>query len=805
MNKSFLILAVLMLCFLEANAQKNGLELHIRDASGEALPGAVALLRPGRYAAIADARGTVVFGQIPPGKYTLEVSFLGFETLSLELHLPLPNPLNLKLNQKLMNLDEVQVNASSARLAKPEIVLPSEAVSRAFVQRFYDGSLASTLERLPGINSIRIGMGHSKPMIRGMAANRVLVIDDGLRHESQQWGEEHGLEIDALTAGKIEVIKGPLSVRYGSDAIGGVLRISSTETLANDRWSARLDAHTATANRMLGTNALYRWKQNHHAAYAGIGWWDAADMKLPADSADVYNFRLALPDGRLRNTAATGRSFRAGFNLGNNIWRHQTRMGVLQTKQGFFAHAHGIEPRKVDTLLHDRSIRDLQQPYHLSTHLKFTHQTQLNTPKGTLGLVLGYQKNMFEERSAYVNHGFMPPMLPESLQYLSTLERFFDKDFMSFETTFETHRADYKLTTGLMADGTRNRIDGWAFVFPEYQSGRIGGFALMEHKPGAGQTLQLGLRLDAAITRIAEYRDWFTSPSGEHTLRTLPIRKSHQSLTGSVGYSLQKGQWNLSAHLGKSFRLPTAAELGANGVNYHQFRFEKGNPALKPETSWQVDASAVLKTEHLALEISPFAAYSPDFIYLDPTPEHDYLYGNGNQKFVYIQNRVFRTGGELHLHYGLRPDLLLGLMFEGLFTNQLSGTKKGFGLPLSPPASVLLNLSYTFPTRFPVELATDLRLTAAQNRIAPPEQKTPAWYVLNLRANSNIRIGRQIVELNLQLNNLTNNTYLNHLSYYRRINLPETGRNLVLMLSMPLEKQFSNEKKSNSSTKNLLK
>jgi len=539
-----------MLCIMVIHAQQATLELRIGDASGEALPGAVALLKPGSYAAVADARGKLVFGQLSPGKYQLEVSFLGYETLHTEVLLPRSEPIELKLRPKMMSLDEVKVTAPGVRFGRPEAVLPSEAVGESFVQRFYAGSLASTLERLPGMSSIRIGMGQSKPMIRGMAANRIVVVDDGMRHESQQWGEEHGLEAEALAAGKVELIRGPSSVRYGSDAIGGVLRIASAENLSDEGWAGRFDAHTATANALLGANLLLQRNNSRHTAYAGFGWWDASDMRVPADSADVYNFRLPLPRGRLRNTAASGRSFRAGFGFTKKAWTHQSRMSVLQNQQGFFAHAHGLEPRNVDTLLHDRHRRDIQQPYHKTTHLKLIQQAQLNTQKGKLSLMLGYQKNIMEERSTYVNHGFMPPLLPEAMQHLSTLERFFDKDVLSLEAIWEPRVIGYNLKTGLMADGTRNRIDGWAFVFPEYRSGRIGAFAMMDYSAAAGQTLQLGLRLDGAGMAIAGYRDWFASPGGQHTLRTQPLRTNHLSLTGSAGTSLQVKGWNLSAHMG---------------------------------------------------------------------------------------------------------------------------------------------------------------------------------------------------------------------------------------------------------------
>lgn len=686
-----------------------------------------------------------------------------------------------------MNLQEVRVIASGTRIEKPSVVLPSEAVGQAFVRRFYAGSLAASLERLPGVSSIQIGAGQSKPVIRGLAFHRNLVVEDGMRHESQQWGEEHGLEIDALSAGKVEVIRGPSSVRYGSDAIGGVLNIVSATAPGQEGFSGNLSLLAASTNQQMGLNSLLQWKEGRSWAYAGLGWRDAADYRVPADSVDVYNFRIPLRHGRLRNTAGMERSFRAGYGFGRGRWDHQFRLSAINGEQGFFAHAHGIEPRSVDTLLHDQSQRDIQYPYHEVMHLKFIGQSRLSLPAGSLQLMLGYQKNLMEERSAYVSHGFMPPALPSERMKHADLERHFDKDAVSMEALWQHKLKSLNWTAGLAAALVQNRIGGWAFIFPEYRSQHIGLFSLFDAQLRPGHVLQAGLRLDGSALQIAGYRDWFASPGGVFVQRAHDLSRRYLSLSWSGGYGLTKGRWSIKANAGKSFRLPTAAELGANGINYHQFRFEQGNGELRPETSYQFDLSAEWRNARLALELSPFAAWSPNYIFLNPTAEHDYLYGNGNQKYVYTQAQVFRAGGELHLHYGLSETLVAGFILETLYSRQLSGPKKGFGLPLSPPASGLINLNWSPKTAFPLDLAADVVLTSAQRRIVPPEAPTAGWYTINLRANALINLRNQPLELSVQLNNLTNNIYFNHLSYYRRINLPEAGRNVVLVVRIPFE------------------
>ncbi len=794
-RKHLIFTALWLFCML-SYAQQNSLSVLITDASGGVLPGAVAVLLPSKQVAVADSDGIAVFNGLSAGKYRIEVSFLGFETYITDLQLPVQGLISIRLNQKLMNLQEVRIIAPGTRIEKPMTILPSETVNQVFLERFYAGSLSATLERLPGINSIRIGMGQSKPMIRGLAFNRVLVVDDGMRHEGQQWGEEHGLEVDALSAAKVELIKGPASVRYGSDAIGGVLRINSAENLSSDGMEGQIKLYAASVNWLIGGDAQLNWKEKSHNAYIGLGGWDAADYKVPSDYVDVYNFRLKLPNGRLRNTAGFERNIRAGYGTESKHWKHQLRFSAISSRQGFFAHAHGIEPRKVDTLLHDQSRRDVLFPYHQITHIKLLQTSRLLTKSGILNLMIGYQKNLMEEQSDYVSHGFMPPVLTGEMLDKATLERFFNKSTIAFEAFWEQSHGQTEWKAGITADDKRNLIDGWAFVFPEYRSGNIGAFALLNQKHDEKQLLQTGLRVDASNIRISEYRDWFVSPDGFYRVRAENKTLNYLSLTWSLGYKLNLGHWSISTNAGKSFRLPTAAELGANGVNYHQFRFEQGNPDLKPETSYQMDILAEWKNSRLALELSPFIAYSPNYIYLNPTPEHDYLYGNGNQKFAYTQSMVIRAGGEAHAHYGLTETITLGMMLEVLRTQQLSGAKKGYGLPLTPPASMLFNANWMPRSKTPIEISANIRLTSAQNRIVPPEEATPAWYVVNLRANTLLKLGQQPLDLSIQLNNITNNIYFNHLSYYRRINLPEAGRNVVVMARFPFEKKSKPQKKN---------
>ena len=252
--------------------------------------------------------------------------------------------------------------------------------------------------------------------------------------------------------------------------------------------------------------------------------------------------------------------------------------------------------------------------------------------------------------------------------------------------------------------------------------------------------------------------------------------------------------------------MPIAKELAANGVNYHRFSYEVGDPDLSPETSYQLDAGIEYRSSRLAIGSSPFLNLFPNYIYLNPSAEHDRLYGNGNQVFYYTQSRVLRFGAELHAHYELFSFLQLGLMGEYVYSEQLSGEKKGFTLPFSPPASGIFNIRYqSHKLKFAdyAYASVDYRITAPQNNIVPPEKTTEGYQVINLGMGCDLQLKGQKLSLSIQVQNLLNTKYFNHTSYYRLINVPEPGRSFILNITLPFSGELSKKNEINYRKKDI--
>jgi iron complex outermembrane receptor protein len=242
--------------------------------------------------------------------------------------------------------------------------------------------------------------------------------------------------------------------------------------------------------------------------------------------------------------------------------------------------------------------------------------------------------------------------------------------------------------------------------------------------------------------------------------------------------------------------MPIAKELAANGVNYHHFSYEVGNADLSPEISYQLDAGMEYRTSKFAIGTTPFLNYFSNYIYLNPSSEHDRLYGNGNQVFYYTQSKVFRVGAELHAHYELFKSLQLGMIGEYVYSEQLSGEKKGFTLPFSPPPSGIFNIKYQRQKIKFLENAYfsfDYRITASQNDIVPPEETTKGYQAINLGFGGDIHLKNRKVNLTMQVQNLLNTKYFNHTSYYRLINVPEPGRCFIMNITLPFSGELKQE------------
>mgnify|MGYP002515989853 FL=1 len=689
-----------------------------------------------------------------------------------------------------VSLKEVVVSGSSNKEVQMKSALNVVRANKQFIEENFSGSLMQTLSRLPGVQAMSVGSGESKPVIRGLGFNRVLVAENGIKHEGQQWGDDHGLEIDQYAIDQAEVVKGPASLTYGSDAIGGVIDLRSN-TIPTKKFAGQVNLFGRTNNESIGSSVRLMGRNGKFWYKANATWVDYADSKVPADSIEYYSYWIKLKDQRLRNTA--GRELDGNLMLGyaGDGWNTSFRIADVNTKAGFFANAHGLEVRLSD-IDYDHSRRDIDLPYHTVNHFLVSNHTDWSWTDGMLEGNFAYQNNRQRELSEPVSHGYMP--IPPN-----TLERSFTKQTFSAHVKAMQQMGKHGLQAGANVEYQRNRRGGWGFILPDFEQLTFGAFAMDKWELSDKLSLTAGARFDHGNVRIHSYHDWYKTPLKASTTasvtdgtvqqgdsaymeRSANLSRSFNSFTWSVGVNQMLGDWVLKLNVGKSFRMPIAKELGMDGVNYNLFRYEKGNTSLKPEESYQVDAGIVYEKGLLSVQLTPYLNYFPNYIYLNPTPQ----YKEGLQLYYYTQAKVLRWGFEASVSWKILPCLRLDADGEYLYARQLSGEKKGYGLPFSTPWSARAELRYLLPTQNSAKsgfVALEWQVVGTQDRIVPPEEKTKGHQLLNASIGKKFKLAGNQLELTLRGENLLGKRYYDHTSYYRLIGVPEPGRNFSAMVS----------------------
>lgn len=711
---------------------------------------------------------------------------------------------SIPVNNKLY-IQEVKIKADPAFYTRNQIQ-PTEKLNEEFFKKFYAGSFSETISQVSGVHFIGIGSSQSSPIIRGLAFNRVIVVDNGIKHQAQQWGADHGLEVDQYTVGEVELVKGPQSYAYGSDGIGGMILLkpkwNSSNTEKNTSvWESSLRFKSINS----GYGSTVSYFENRDKWYYGglISINQYADYRVPSDTVHVYGYPISLDKNKVRNSAGNDLSLKTELGFENNIVNSHFSISYYAQKAGFFANAHGILPINVDKNLYDASNRDILNPHQNVKHFKILNKQSYKIQDDELEIDLGFQINDRNEYNIYYPHGYMPVQLPSLFNGREELERKYKKWTLSANLKYKRQYDNHKIQYGGNVEYQNNEIGGWGFLIPAYKQITGGLFIHDSYRTGPHTKIISSVRYDAAKIQTKFYEDWFPSylsfnpeqhlQDSVHVLRSRNLSKTFSSWIGAVGIHHAWGNFDFKAHLGKSFRLPIAKELSSNGVNYHTFSFEVGNTELKPESAYQFDLGLSYTRNNFNILITPFFNHFTNYIYLNPTSEIEFLYGAGNQIYRFEQNQVRQLGLETSLNWDFAPDFSLSSQFDKVHSVQIDGLKKGYSLPFSPSSK--LNSAITWSASkvgaFNRPYISIHHLwSARQDRIVPPESPTSSYNLFHIRGGVSLTQFSFPLDFSLQIQNIFNKKYFDHTSYYKIINLPEKGLNLSITVSAKVFKHL---------------
>ncbi len=694
------------------------------------------------------------------GSILTEVSTPGYKTwvgmLSVEDTL-----LTVSLESSAHTLKEISVSASSSKL-QGENVSPVEHVRLKENPLLQGTSLGQKLTGIAGVSNYSTGTGIGKPVIRGLSGNRIAVFSQGIRVENQQWGDEHGLGLDENGYEQVEVIKGPSSLLYGSDALGGVLYFSD-ERYAADR---QLDL---TLNSEYNSNTE--------------GWRNTGALKLSA--------------GRFHWNLFGGYTTHKDYEDGNNhrVPNSRFRTGDLKTTLGYTG-TRFASSLKYNYLDEQYGLAEADAPpspngrtpglpyQELGTHLVSSENTLFFENSSKLKFDLGYLFNSRKEFESHEHeheyegdhdheeaHTHTEDEEAALWMNLSTLSY----NLKWYSPTLSEH---WTLIAGSQGMYQTNTNKGEEVLIPDASTTEIGAFVSSDYYYTRKSYWQAGLRVDGRFIDGTQY-----GTPGESSYISA-FDHAYYAFNFSTGiFHSFSDPFSLRASLSSGYRAPNMFELLSNGAHEGTNRYEIGNTGLQTEKSYQADVSLQWQGEHISLFLNPYFNYIRDYIYLQPTGEiREEL-----PVYQYTQDNAYLFGGEAGFH--LHPHPLHWLHLEASYSGTYGHDIHGNDLPLIPAPKIHSTLSGIFEGKGPFHRFSafvQYQYTLPQNRIATYETPTSDYSLVNTGIHLELRIRTFRLLADVTVNNLFDKAYYDHLSRYKPEGIYNIGRNIVCKLSIPI-------------------
>lgn len=781
--KCLVVLAFLIFlspCLFSQNSVIEGL---VYDELLNPMEGAVVVLNNAEHVTVVGCNGEFRFLNIPDKEYMLHVSFIGFEDYNCRI-LNGNDSTFMRVDLKSIShsLNEVTVILDCGEDLKRTESSNIQLVEKGFLEQNSRGSIMQTLKNIPGINSIDIGSAISKPMIRGLSNYRVVVAENGIKQEGQQWSAHHGLELDQFSIEGIEIIKGPASLQYGSDAIGGVLNILSGSIPEPGESVGEIMLIGKSNSEWFGVSGNVKTRHNDFFLTLSGSYNNYADYKVPADSFEYKPMHTAYLGRQMINTA--GREFAVNLRTGIIKKRSNNYFTIshYHHHNGFFAMASGDELQCFNSKRHYADNRDILLPNQKVKNTKVNYFSNLVFGQNRLEIAVGYQNNLSQEFNWLED--ISGNRHDDLIKYGgNNLDLQYKLITYSGNASFSVANANHPITIGLSSQFQQNTTDGYNHLLPEYS--RFCAAVFITHKYNFSEKLILnsGIRLDYCSFDIKETLN--SDPLIGDSVFNPQINNAYPDFVFALGLNyLPDANTLVKINIAKSFRVPAAYELASYGIHKHTLRFEKGNPNLTAEESYQFEMGLDISKPQFLFSLSPFVNYFTNYIYLAPTS--NFMLGTfTGQVYEYRQNKAVLAGGELQAKIKLPKNLSLEISGEYVYAVNLDLASP---LPYTPPFSVLTGFFYSpqinnlfVNNRFGLEVLA----VAGQNMVAINEYPTNGYVTFNLYAMTRIQLGKQGLKIMLSIYNLLNSKYFNHLSYYRRLQIPEPGRNIQLKVLIP--------------------
>ncbi len=768
---------------------QNKISGNIKDEqTKEILSGVLIYINDLKTGAITDKEGNFKLENIKTGTYLFEISLIGYKKSVKRLFISKDTLVSFLISESVSELNEVVITAVSR---STELKLSPIIIKPIDVEDLNENSstnLIDALKNVPGLNQITTGAGISKPTIRGLGYNRVISLYNGIRQEGQQWGDEHGIEIDEYSIDRIELVKGPGSMMYGSDGIAGVLNFISPKAPPVGQIKTQLISNYQSNNNLIG------YSLSNAGNTKGIQWLGRFSNKFAGNYQNRY-------DGKIYNSGFQeyngslflGLTKKWGYSHLNLSTFNSSLNMVEGDRNGLgqfvFATPDGTgSTKEISATSSDLSGYKIGFPHQEVYHLRVLSNNYFILRKGTINLDLGFQNNKRKEFGDVLNPNEMA--------------LFFDLNTFNYNLRYNLEELKgWETSFGASGMQQNNYNKGLEFLIPEYNLFDVGGFVFTQ-KTFNKITLAVGLRFDNRnINSHKLILDSLETPvSVEDSTTNLKFdafTKNYNSSSGSIGLSYQINKKStIKFNLSRGFRAPNIAEISSNGKHEGTLKYEYGTTDLKSEVSHQIDLAYFLNSDHVTFEFTPFTNFISNYIFsgkltsafggdsipdlTDPTPAYKFTQGDATL-----------IGGEIYLD--IHPHPYDWLHIENSFSyvearqnNQADSTKY---LPFIPTPKYRGELKAQFKkvgknlANFYIKFGVDYFFK--QDKVFSAygtETQTPSYTLLSAGLGANVKAFNRpnFMSIYISAENLADVAYQSHLSRLKYApNNPLTGRSGV--------------------------
>lgn len=608
-------------------------------------------------------------------------------------------------------------------------------------------NLTGMIARVPGVSMLSTGVGIAKPVIRGLYGNRVLVLLSGLKFDNQQWQEEHGMGLSDFGLSRVELIKGPMSVLYGTEALGGIINLVEEEKPlpGTKEGDVAFRFNSNTRGGML---------QGGLKVNTGNKWWRLrAGIENHADYTDGN-------DNRVLNSRFDGYYFKGTYGFQKNHWTSTNNFMSSFNRYGFifndiytFITPDDRWSRKLDTNPAHLVLLNI-----LSSENKFTLKNN-----SRLNLNIGVQSNERMENEGGGAISLNMHLL--TVQYL-----------LKWEKTITEHSRLVLSNLGSFEDNTNF---GARKIVPDANMQESNVSAFLETTINNELILENGVGIGEKWIKT-----YFTATVNGPEKEVQPFNKFSVYYNAFSGMTyIPNKAFNLKLNAATGVRIPNLAELSSNGLHEGVFTYEIGNPDMKNEQNVAINLQATYENGILDFSISPFYNYFFDYVYLTPTNEEWF----GFPVYRYKQQNATQYGTELTLTVTPAEHLRTGLSYSGM----VSKTEDGEYTPFVPAQKISPNISYHFETTTGrvYRIFSHIDYFLAQDNVAPNEISTPGYWLWDLGASTSFEHNGKEYMISISGHNLLNKAYYDHLSRFKYFDLLNIGRNIDINLKVKFGKQ----------------